>query len=295
MLSIIITSFKEVKTLKRAINSFLSQDIKEEYEILVVAPDNETRDFINSEYKNNKRVIYLRDEGKGKPSALNLAFKQARGNFLILTDGDVFVSKSSIFYLLKSFTDSKVGGVTGRVISTNNKDTMFGYWAHLLTDSFHNLRLKQDLKNKNVICSGYLYAVRKSLINTIPQDILADDAFISLTINKKGFKTKYSPKSEVYVKYPSTLPDWIRQKKRTAGRFYQLKKQGLIGSKTISFLEEIISSRTILRSVKCFKHIPWILFLFFMRLYIWARVFLDFRLWNRSFNKIWQRVESTKG
>ena len=42
MISIIITSFKEHKTIGRAIDSILNQKINYEYEILVVAPDEET-------------------------------------------------------------------------------------------------------------------------------------------------------------------------------------------------------------------------------------------------------------
>jgi len=34
--------------------------------------------------------------------------------------------------------------------------------------------------------------------------------------------------------------------------------------------------------------------LLIMRAYIWARIFFDFRLWGREFNKNWERVESTK-
>jgi len=291
MISIIITSFKEPKTIGRAIEDFLNQDIKFKYEILVLAPDSETLDVVKK-YK-NKKIKTIKDYGKGKPAALNLAFSRAKGDILILTDGDVCVSNDSVNNLIKHFKDKEIGGVTGRVISSNSKNNMFGYWAYLLTSGFHNSRLLDKKNNKNTICSGYLYAIRKNLIERIPENILADDAFISLHINQKGFKTIYESDSEVYVKYPTNLPDWIRQKKRTASRYYQLKNYFKL-SKMSSFKQETLSGSKVIFKIKNFKHLFWFIFLIIMRFYIWFRVFFDKRLWKREFKKTWQRVESTK-
>ena len=44
MLSIIITSFHEPRTIGKAIESFINQDIREKYELIVAAPDKETLD-----------------------------------------------------------------------------------------------------------------------------------------------------------------------------------------------------------------------------------------------------------
>lgn len=171
---------------------------------------------------------------------------------------------------------------------------MFGYWAYILTESFHNLREIKQKKSKNIVCSGYLYAIRKKLFKRIPKDILADDAFISTSINKSGYKTIYEKRAIAIVKYPTNLPDWIRQKKRTAGRFYQLKQYFSDVSKTSSFKEEVVPALNSFRKINSPKEFIWIKCLIAMRFYIWARVFLDFRLWRRDFDKTWERVESTK-
>ena len=71
MLSIIITSYKEAKTIGRAIESFVNQNIKD-YELLILAPDKETLDAA----KKYKKVKVIRDKGNGKPAALNLAFSK---------------------------------------------------------------------------------------------------------------------------------------------------------------------------------------------------------------------------
>ena len=292
MISIAITSFKEPKTIGRAINAFLNQN-PSNYELIVSAPDKETLDAAKVYARKNKRIKIIQDAGKGKPAALNKIFKIAKGKIIILSDGDVFVSNNSISEITRPFIDSAVGAVTGKVVSTNSKKNMFGYWAHILTSGFHNLRKIEAKKGKEVACSGYLYAIREGIVKQIPEDILADDAFISMEIINKGYKTKYAEKAEVYVRYPDNLPDWIKQKKRTAGRFYQLNKYFKI-SKSESLRDEVFAGARTIFEINSPKQLLWFFSLSIMRVYIWFRVFFDFRLWNRSFKKTWQRVESTK-
>ena len=54
MISIVITSFKEPKTIGKAIESFISQKLPLEYELIVAAPDKETLDVARSYSKKNK-------------------------------------------------------------------------------------------------------------------------------------------------------------------------------------------------------------------------------------------------
>ena len=217
-ISIIITSWKEPRTIGKAIESFLNQKIALEHEIIVLAPDKETLDVA----KKYKGIKTLKDQQKGKPTALNLAFKKVKGDILILTDGDVFVSKNSINELLKFFKDPKVGAVTARPISINKKSNIFGYWSHVLTDEgAHKTRLQKQKNNQFIVCSGYLYAIR-NIIKSIPPESLSDDHIISEIIWKKGYKIKYAPRAEVYIKYPTNLKDWIKQKRRSAGGYMQI-------------------------------------------------------------------------
>lgn len=292
MISIIITSYKEPKTIGRAIESFEKQGLKN-YELIISAPDEETLNVARKYAKKNKRIKIVKDKGEGKPAALNEIFKIARGEIVVLSDGDVYVSSNSVKKLTRYFSDKCVGAVSGRVVSTNPKNKMFGFWAYLLTEGFHRLREKQSGRKEDIVCSGYLYAIRNGIVKKIPKEILADDAYISLAIRKKGYETKYEPEAKVYVKYPDNLPDWIRQKKRTAGRFYQLKSYFKI-SKTSSLGEEILTGLKSLPELRSFKKIIWFKFLMIMRFYIWFRVFFDYRLWKRKFEKTWERVESTK-
>ncbi|MCX6748526.1 MAG: glycosyltransferase family 2 protein [Candidatus Pacearchaeota archaeon] len=206
MISIIITAYKEPKTIAQAIKSIITNRL-EDCEIIVAAPDQETL----NEASKFSQVKTLKDPGKGKPIALNLAISKAKGDILVLTDGDVFVSKNSIKQLLTQFSDPKIGAVTGCPVSLNNKDSMYGFWSHFLTDIAHKRRLKASRLGKKFFCSGYLYALRKKLLKPIPEGCVVEDGFFSHLIWQQG-----------YSKESSGLWDLFRYSKSLKQEFWAL-------------------------------------------------------------------------
>tara|TARA_Y100000031_G_C8188437_1_gene370155 strand:- start:161 stop:1045 length:885 start_codon:yes stop_codon:yes gene_type:complete len=294
MISIIITAYKEERTIGKAIQSFI-QDTNEEIEILVACPDEETKKVVQEYAKKYPNIHHVQDPGKGKPIALNICFKKARGNKLILTDGDVYVSKNSINELMKELNKENVGAVTGRPISINSRASMLGYFSHLLTDlGAHDTRLKYVKQGKFIVCSGYLFAMKK-VISSLPEDALSDDAVMSHMINEKGYKIGYVPKAEVYVKYPTNFKDWITQKKRSAGGYNQLKKYFPQRKRMRSFWKEIAEGwYKPLTYPRDFKEFLWTLWLYVIRLYLWFKIYQDINLRKKSFDEIWVRIESTK-
>src|SRR3989338_978644 len=119
MIHIIITSYNEPKATARAVNAFLNQKIKDNFEIIVVDPFPEVEEYIKKNIK-NKNVKFFLDPGEGKSYALNILFQEYAGNendIFILTDGDVYVSNNTVKEILKKFEDKEVGCVTGKPVS----------------------------------------------------------------------------------------------------------------------------------------------------------------------------------
>ena len=291
MISVVIASYKEPRTIGKAIKILALQLTKAD-EIIVTAPDIETRNAARATHTNGIPLVILIDKGKGKPTALNHAVQKAKNPLLLLTDGDVHVSSNAVERLKQHSANARVGIVTGRVVATNTKKTMLGFWAYALSEAFHELRLKRQQK-EGVIATGYLYLIRKNLFPFIPEETLADDAYVSHHVLTTGHTIVYEPRAEVYVKYPTSLPDWLRQKKRTAGRVYQLAKRYHV-SKLHSFMQEVSVGVLVLKKINSLQEVFWLIGLFIFKLYVWARVFFDYRLWKRTFSKAWERVESTK-
>jgi len=290
--TILITAANEAATIGRAITSLLADAAAIDAEIIVVTPDEETKRAAEV-YKNVKT---LRDPGKGKPAALNLGFRHAGNNIVVMTDGDVYASKGALMNLVAPFEDENTGIVSGRPVSLNPRDTMLGYWSHLLTDAgAHAEREIRSLQRKFFVCSGYLYAVRLDLIDySIPEDALAEDAVVSHLIGKRGYKTRYAPEAKVYVKYPTTYKDWLKQKVRSAGGY----AQPIIANSPLrmrSFRHEALyGSMRALRYASSLRELWWTLLLFAARLHLWLLIFWRVQVRGIPLTQLWQRVESTK-
>ncbi len=297
MISIIITSYKEAETIGKAIESFLKQDIKEEYEIIVSCPDKETVDVVKEYSKKYKQVKHFKDPGKGKMYALNLVFKEVKGEILILTDGDVYVSDNSVKEILKAFKDKKVGCVACKPVSLESRDNMYGHWSHLLLEGAHRARLKRDEKGEYFTCSGYLFAFRNGIVKEFDRDI-PEDAVIPFIFMQEDYKLKYVPEAEVYIKYPNNFKDWIEQKKRISKAYENLKKVEIKGKKVPamkSFLNELFEGPVIALSFgKNLKEFYWTFLLFFARLYMWLLVFYEVKIKKKTHKDAWSRVDSTK-
>src|SRR3989344_7171578 len=296
MISIAITAFKEPKTIKKAIESLLDQDLKEKYEIVVSAPDEETLSVARQYANEHKNVSVFKDPGKGKMLALHMLFEKLKGNILVFTDGDVHVKPNSLKYLLEPFKDPKVGCVSGRPMSLNSKRTMLGYWSHLLCDAgAHGARLKRFRKGQFLECSGYLWAFRNSVVKKFPMD-LPEDSTVPLLFREKGYKIAYAPKAIVYVKYPTNFHDFIDQKKRTTkahvqtGNYVNVKKL----PKTKSFKNEALESYRAFFYPRNFKEVIWTLFLFPAKLYVYLLVYYQVKVVKKYHKDGWKATKSTK-
>ena len=300
MVSVIITTYKEPKTLPKAINSILSQAPKgmgEEMEIIVVGPDRQTKAVVQKFFFHYFFIKYIQDRGEGKPAAFNLAIKKSKGDVIVSTDGDVIVGSNAIRNLIYPFKSRNVGAVSGRPVSVNERNSILGYWSHFLTDAAHQMRIKRNVWP----CSGYLYAFRKKLVENIPSSLLAEDGFITQMICDKGYLIKYCPKAEVYVKYPNNLKDWLKQKVRSAGGYAQKIKnkkskiKKLESLKTRSFRQEALGGiKLFFTYPKSVKEFFWTILLYLTRIYLWLVIFWKIRIRKEKFKAIWKRIESTK-
>ena len=304
MISIIITTNKEPNSLPQAIQLFLDSNLlKSDDEILIVGPDEETEKIVKEFQLRFPIIKYLKDKGKGKPAALNLAFQQAKGEILILSDGDVKIKKEDVEYLIAPFNNTEVGAVSGQPISISSRNNLFGYWSHFLTFAAHQMRLK----NKNFPCSGYLFAVLKKIIDQIPENMLAEDAVITQMVRNQGYQVVYAPQAKVYIKYPDNFKDWLKQKVRSTGGYVQklpitnyqlLKKSKILNSKIDrgrNFWQEVSDGiKLFFTYPKNLKEFFWTILLYLARIYLWLAIFWQIKIRKKTFAHIWQRIESTK-
>lgn len=312
MISVIITSWKEPNTIGKCIKCIADRrysGIPGDFEIIQVSPDKETLDagkLSASKLKLTKSQFkQIKDPQKGKPYALMMARKSVRGDIIIWTDGDTYFGRNAVKELLKPFENASVGGASGRPISMDKKDNVFGYWGHILSDAADHRR-KNTLKNTGsgyyisgktfFPMSGYIMATRKTTFD-IPSNVLSDDGYISYQLRNEGYEIAYSQKAECFVKYPTSLRDYYKQKIRSLGGYTQLRRMGIFkrDKQSRNFFIELTYAFYVFKYATSIKEFWWSLLLFPVRLITWIRIF-----WERSVLRKdmsgngWERIESTK-
>lgn len=298
MINIIITSYNEPKATLNAVNSFLKQKIKQKFRIIVCDPFPEVGEFLKKNIK-TKNLEFFLDPGEGKSYALNLLFEKVRSSdkedIIILTDGDVFVGENSVNEILKSFKNQSVGCMTGKPVSVDSRKKKYGYWSKLLYAGVDFVRKDLSKDKKFFQCSGYLFAIRNGIINEIPLDV-PEDCIIPYLVWKKGYEVIYTPRAEVFVKYPDNWKDWINQRIRTIKAHENLDKLYPDMPRTKSLLNEIQKGALFsLRFPKNIRELYWTFQLFFARLYIYLKAFKEIKK-KEVFSDGWRETEisSTK-
>jgi cellulose synthase/poly-beta-1,6-N-acetylglucosamine synthase-like glycosyltransferase len=139
-----------------------------------------------------------------------------------------------------------------------------------------------------------LFAFRRDIVDQVPADALAEDAVISHRVAQQGHSIRYAPEAYVYVRYPTTYSDWLRQKTRSAGGYAQsYVRQSPVRMRS-AWLEIKTGSLMALRYPRNAREFLWTLLLFAARLHLWLLVLIKVRLLHRPLDRLWMRVESTK-
>jgi biofilm PGA synthesis N-glycosyltransferase PgaC len=224
--SIGICAHNEEHNIGRLLDALLKQETKvvNIVQILVVSYSTDKTNEIVEKYKRkDSRIgLVLQKKREGKASAVHLFLKKAAGDVLVLESADTLPKKSSIEKLVKPFLDSNVGMTGGRPVPTNNRRKFMGYVSYLLWKMHHEVSMTYPEHPK----CGEIIAFR-NIITKIPHDTAADEAWIELTIRKKGFTLHYVPGAVIYNHGPESVSDFSKQRRRIyAGHLHLTEQMG---------------------------------------------------------------------
>lgn len=296
MIDVIIPSYNEPKATLRAAKIFLRQGPRKDFRVIVVDPFDETEKFLK-ENIDDERLIFFKDPGEGKNYALSIIFQEYgsdnKDDFFILSDGDVYVSEGAVGEMTRMFkSNKKLGAITGKVVSVDARNNKFGYWSHLLFDAINKVRARMYKEEIFFQFSGYLMAIRKGIIAECPEGA-ADDVLIPFLIWKKGYSVGFCEKAHVFIKNPSNWGDWVTQKVRNIKGHENIKNVAPDMPRTKSFFNEIKEGLLFAISYpKNLRELLWSLELYFARLYIYVKAFVDIKQ-KKVYQDGW-RIEEIK-
>ena len=293
-LSIGLTTYNEEQTIGKVLEILLDQSPRSSEILVVAGGEDQTKDIVRSYAKRFPKIKLLEEETRqGKPAALNRILKSASGEIILMTDGDVFLQRGTLRRLVEVFKDGKVGAACGRAVPTNKRESMLGFWAHFLYYTADMQRTQACINNTLFHLTGYLCAIRSGVIDRIPEELLADDAVIGLLVRRKGYLVDYVPDAVVEVKFPESIGDFLRQKRRTLAGFLQIEER--FGRRDRSLFQEgregFVSG---LRYCRNPQEIFYFFALCFFRVLAWALAYYDVKIRKKKLVEAWEFAETTK-
>lgn len=112
--SIIIATYNSEKTIRKAMDSVISQTFQE-WECIVVdgLSKDKTIDIVNEYVKNDSRIRYISEKDNGIYDAFNKGWKLARGKWIHYLGSDDWLTKESFTNLLKEPIKNNVAIISG--------------------------------------------------------------------------------------------------------------------------------------------------------------------------------------
>ena len=222
--SVGIMAYNEEANIADAIGTILGQDLHSSHiaELIVVASgcEDATVAIVSDIAGRDPRVRLIdQPQREGKASAINLFLATATSPVMLMVSADVLVEDGTIDALLRHFDDPGVGMVGGHPIPVNHETTFLGHAVHLQW-RMHD-RIARDTPKL-----GEIVAFR-NVVPSIPTDTAVDEISIQALVEQLGYRLVYDPQAIVYNRGPTTVRDFLRQRRRIyAGHLRIADQQG---------------------------------------------------------------------
>jgi hypothetical protein len=222
--SVGIMAYNEEANIADAIDTIFAQQLSSSRiaELMVVASgcEDQTTAIVAGIAQTEPRVRLIEQARReGKASAINIFIGAAKSPILLMVSADVLLKSGTLDALLGHFHDPSVGMVGGHPIPVNSESSLLGHAVHL------QWRLHDRLARETPKL-GEIVAFR-NVVPSIPHDTAVDEISIQALVTQLGYRPVYEPQAIVYNRGPTTVRDFLRQRRRIyAGHLRVRELQG---------------------------------------------------------------------
>jgi cellulose synthase/poly-beta-1,6-N-acetylglucosamine synthase-like glycosyltransferase len=193
-------------------------------EVIVVTPSR----AIANQAANNAIVVF---EGRrrGKAAAINLGLIKARElgtDIIVFADADVLFDESSVNALVEEVRNG-AGLACSTIQVLNGQDGLMGRIGRAIWVLHNETLLFLSRAGRLAHASGFLCAVRASLLRLLPSWVINDDSFIAQLIAHEGAKVVCTPNSRVFVLSALSPADYVMQRSRIIQGHAEMARRGL--------------------------------------------------------------------
>ncbi len=223
--SILLCAYNEEETIAAKIENLLTLDYPEEKLEIAVASDGsqDATAAIARRYGDRHVRVIEFPLRRGKPSVINDAVPQLRGEIVLLVDARQRLERDLLRRLVPNFADKTVGGVSGELALERPEQPGIAadldfYWRYEKWLRFREAGIDSTLGG-----TGAVFAFRRALFQPLPSETILDDVALPLRIIRQGLRVVMEPGA---LAWDRAEADWAREftrKARTlAGNFQVL-------------------------------------------------------------------------
>ena len=241
MVSVLVPAFNESANLIEVIRRLNEMDYPN-YEIIIIndGSHDDTAQYARNLSEKYERVRFVDLEVNcGKANALYLGLMAAKGEFLICVDGDSYLDKNCIRYMMAHFLNpnngERVGAVTGNP-RVRNRSSLFAKiqlceYASIIS----MIKRTQRIWGKVMTVSGVVVAYRKRALldcGLWDRDMVTEDIAVTWKLERNFWDIRYEPNALCWMLVPESLKGLIKQRKRWAqgGQEVMLRHAGIFKS-----------------------------------------------------------------
>jgi cellulose synthase/poly-beta-1,6-N-acetylglucosamine synthase-like glycosyltransferase/peptidoglycan/xylan/chitin deacetylase (PgdA/CDA1 family) len=214
--SVIVPAYNEAANIAATVRSLVGNDYPR-LEVIVVddGSTDATADIVTR--LRLPGVYLIRQDNAGKPAALNTGIRHARGDLLVLVDGDTVFQPDAVGRLIQPLKDPRVGAVSGNTKVANRRG-LLGRWQHLEYVIGFNLdRRMFDIARCMPTVPGAIGAFRRAAVQDVggvSAQTLAEDTDFTMAVIRAGWQVVYEPAAVAWTEAPATLRQLWRQRYR---------------------------------------------------------------------------------
>lgn len=164
-------------------------------------------------------------ERRGKAAAVNDALAHATGEIVVFSDANSMYRSDAIRKLTRNFADPQVGCVGGQlaVRPPAPDDPSEGVPVERLYWRYESLIKRLESRVASTVgVAGSMLAVRRALVGPLPRGLINDDAYLGLSVLRRGYRVIYEPEAVGLEAPIETMRDEIVRRQRIAAGRYQL-------------------------------------------------------------------------
>lgn len=289
--SVCVPAFNEERNIGSLLDALMGQETEgvRIQEIVVVSSGSTDRtdDIVREAEQRDSRIRLVKESARrGKASAINTFLEQAASaDVCVVESADTIPAPGTFELLHRPFEAANVGMTGARPIPTNGTDCFTGYASHLLWTLHHVI----SKENPGCPKLGELIAFRREIVERLPVDTSADEAWIQAAAFAKGYRTVYVPEAVVWNRGPSSMRDFINQRRRIYNSHLVLRSKTDYEPMTMQF-DSVL--RTMLKRRRN-QRLLWSVGAVFMEAISRVAGSWDFHI-RRTNPYVWSMIETTK-